>query len=76
MIISWCLLPARSPRSPRLPCGIPDLRLVIDHLALLGSMRDARRGPALKPVLTLIPYGVSAHLLHGFGRVKALGRMA
>jgi len=34
----------------------PGLRLVIDHLGLAGSVRDAALGPALEPVLTLAPY--------------------
>ncbi len=34
----------------------PGLRLVIDHLGLAGSTRDAALGPALEPVLTLAPY--------------------
>jgi L-fuconolactonase len=34
----------------------PWLRLVIDHLGLEGSVRDAALGPALEPVLRLGPY--------------------
>jgi L-fuconolactonase len=34
----------------------PELRLVIDHLALPGTTRDAALGPALEPVLRLAPY--------------------
>jgi predicted TIM-barrel fold metal-dependent hydrolase len=33
----------------------PRLRLVIDHLGLEGSVRDAALGPALEPVLRLAP---------------------
>jgi L-fuconolactonase len=34
----------------------PGLRLVIDHLALSGNVRNEALGPALAPVLTLAPY--------------------
>ena len=48
--------PGLLPHSPAVAARHPDLRLVLDHLALSGDSKDAALGPALKPVLALAQY--------------------
>ncbi len=48
--------PGLLPHSAAVAARHPDLRLVLDHLALSGDSKDAALGPALKPVLALAQY--------------------
>ena len=44
------------PKIAEIAARHPGLHLVIDHLGLEGSVRDAALGPALEPVLRLAPH--------------------